>query len=532
MLKSINKWLDKPMRYPAFYYLSIVASIFSYLLSTTLIHLYDTDTYFLIDTGREIMKNGFLYTNPWSIVENMGFICQQWLYCVIVAFMHNNFGGFGMFVLIASQVTLYCFLAYRFLRLKGITLGQSCIVIGALMIIGQSYTINSRPELITIIILLCLALSLEKYVASGKWYWLLSIPVLNLLEINLHSSMWVFHYAVIVAYLVPAFYMKGLIVKEPKYKKLPVAITAIASLPVLLINPYGMDGVMYVFMTYKMHTFRWVDIAELALPDILSGVGIGALIMFTILIVTLVFKCAKSTSVNMVLGFGLLMLLAIRNNMFLVLAGLYCFRDLFSLPRFQSLSIDWKKNLNNGVFLALLLMDFFFLGLFYNRFVYLDNTEHIEDSVAYAINMNTITDYLDEYAEDGVSIMTGFNSGAFLEYKGYRNLFIDARPECYGYLMTGGEYLLAEYSAHCEYGSYQVVDEHVPNSENYFVTEEDMEAWLAKYNFDYIIVMSGDDSYLQGYMQACDQYVLAPGSEEIVQQPWMVFERADRVAAK
>ena len=531
MSAKISKWFNKPMKYMSFYYISIVVVVICYLLGTTLVHLYDTDTYFIIDTGREILKNGIVHTNPWSCVPGMNFICQQWLYCVVAAILQDTFGSFGMFLLISCQLFLYSFLAYRLLRRRGVTLGKSCIAVGALMIMGQSYTISTRPETITIIFLLCLALSLEHYIESGKWYWLLTIPVLNILEINVHSSMWVFHYAVLAAYLVPAFYFHNLVQKEPNFKRLPVILVAVASLPTLLLNPYGLSGALYVFTTYRMQVFKWVYIRELQLPEILSGIGISAILMIAVLVFTLIFKSAKSVSANMVLGFGLLMLLAVRNNMFLMIAGLYCFGDLFAVERIKSLSINWRKDLTNTVFLLLIAVDIFFLGFFFSRFTYLDNGENgrVEDSVAYARNMNTIVDYLDEYAEKDVKIMTGFDSGAYLEYYGYRNLFIDARPECYGYLMTGGEHLIAEYSAYCQWGHFRLEDEHIPKSSNYFVYEEDMEAWLDKYNFDYIIVYSGIDCYLQGYLQASDRYVLAPGSEEIVGQPWLVFERADRV---
>ena len=532
MGNKISRWFNKPMKHIWFYYMSIVAVTLCYILGTMLVHLYDTDTYFLIETGREIIKNGIIHTNPWSCVPDMEFICQQWLYCVIAAWLQDTFHGLGMFLLILTQVALYVVLAFRFLKRRGVSIGHSAIIVGVLLIMGQAYAISTRPETITIVVFLLLALSLEHYIDSGKWYWLLAIPVLNVLEINLHASMWSFHYAIILAYLVPTFYMPKQAKKAPKFKRLPMIIASIVGLPALLLNPYGWDGVMYVFTTYKMHIFRWVQIRELNPPEIMSGIGVCAIMVFVVLVFTLILKSARNASINMVLGFGLLMLLATRNNMFFLFAGLYCFGDLFSVEKLKSLDINWRKDLTNAVFILLVAVDIFFFGMFYSRLAYLDQAKygHLENSVAYARNMNTIINYLDEYAEPDAKIFTGFDTGAYLQYYGYKNLFIDARPECYGPLMTGGEHLIAEYSAYAQWGIYQVQDDdEFVGSEKYFVTEEDMEAWLDKYNFDYIIVFAGTDCYMQGYLQGSDRYVRAPGSENIVSQPWLIYERADRV---
>ena len=530
MQKKVSDWLHQPMNV-LFFKLSVIAISLSYFAHNMLVHLYDTDTYFLIDTGREIIKRGdVIRENIWSCVPGMKFVAQQWLYCVVTAFMQDTFGALGMFFLMFVQIAAYYLLAVHLMKKLGLDSVLRWLLATVVVILGQSYLFSTRPETITIIFFILLALCLEKFKETDKWYWLLGIPVLNVLEVNFHSSMWLFHYAIIFAYLVPAFYWPWKAKETKKIKWKSVAVASILSLPTLLINPYGLDGALYIVNSYRAKTFDWVMISEMQATQIMSIYGVCALVGVLILIVSSLMKSSKSTSVNMTLGFSLLMAMAVRNNMFLLFSLIYPLADLGCAIVDKGIKINWKKDLNRAVCILLIAADVFFIGLLYDRFDYIDggNEGRVEDSVAFAKNMNTIVDYLDDNAEEGVKILSGFDSGAYLEYRGYRNLFIDARPECYMKPITGNKNLLAEYSMYCTRGVRLVQKKGEP----YMLTTEEVEAWFAKYDFDYIVVDSGIDCFLAGYMYSSPNYVLAPGSEDVIDEPWLLFERIDRVEAR
>lgn len=45
---------------------------------------YDSDGWFLLATGREILKNGIPYANPWSFSSYRPIVVQQWLHDVLL----------------------------------------------------------------------------------------------------------------------------------------------------------------------------------------------------------------------------------------------------------------------------------------------------------------------------------------------------------------------------------------------------------------------------------------------------------------
>ena len=86
MLKKIKNWLDKPLSMKVFVG-SVFCIIVFYIMQRLTTSIYDSDMYFLIASGREILKNGIPYNNIWTIDSNSAIIIQQWLYDVILAFV-------------------------------------------------------------------------------------------------------------------------------------------------------------------------------------------------------------------------------------------------------------------------------------------------------------------------------------------------------------------------------------------------------------------------------------------------------------
>ena len=45
---------------------------------------YDNDIWFILASGREIVQNGFPYTNPWSVYSDLSIVIHQWLPYVLL----------------------------------------------------------------------------------------------------------------------------------------------------------------------------------------------------------------------------------------------------------------------------------------------------------------------------------------------------------------------------------------------------------------------------------------------------------------
>ena len=90
---------EKPLNEKLFFVLFAIIPIF-YLLERLVCSVYDSDMYFLIATGREILENGIPHTNVWTIDSSSGIIVQQWLYDVILAIVDKaGYVGFSLFIL-------------------------------------------------------------------------------------------------------------------------------------------------------------------------------------------------------------------------------------------------------------------------------------------------------------------------------------------------------------------------------------------------------------------------------------------------
>lgn len=73
----------------------ILFLIFTFLIVACLFDL-DNDFWFLINTGKHILNNGFPRIEPFTIHSNLDFIVQQWLSCTLFYLIYNNFGTIGM----------------------------------------------------------------------------------------------------------------------------------------------------------------------------------------------------------------------------------------------------------------------------------------------------------------------------------------------------------------------------------------------------------------------------------------------------
>ena len=283
-------------------------------------------------------------------------------------------------------------------------------------------------------------------------------------------------------------------------------VTCVGMFASLFINPYGTDGVLYLIKSFKAHTFGYIDVMEVAVTDFLSPQG--ATIMLCIVLFICAWKAGvlSSTTVNMTAGFLLMMMMAIRNNTCCIFVFAFVMRDLAQFIESKRDRIDWKKDLKLDIVPVLLFADLIFITNFTSScssvFTGTDGSETNLPLIASEIRK--------DYTED-MHIFTGFNCGAYFEYDGFKNLYIDARPEIYTSEFTGDKNILADYSKFCIYG-YDVSDMQsslmsgAQIRQGTPVTEDEMDAWLAEYDFDYLVTSPLSEPFLSAYLLKCDNY--------------------------
>ena len=95
----------------------IIALAIYILFSTFIFFRLNNDFWFLINTGKYILNNGFPVTEPFTVHSDFSFIVQQWLTDVIFYFTYNKFGVYGMLVLITIINTFIITLIYKICKL-------------------------------------------------------------------------------------------------------------------------------------------------------------------------------------------------------------------------------------------------------------------------------------------------------------------------------------------------------------------------------------------------------------------------------
>ena len=479
-IKEFNTWVERPLSPKIFFIMvSIIIGIctLGYMISC----LYDTDIFFMIASGREILENGFIYENIWSIDKGCPMVIQQWLYNIILVGCYK-WGNIGLFIFAIIRLCIFFGLLWHFLNFKKVSYGLRVISLVIFIFFTPYYVFSVRPELITVILLLTECICLEHFQLSGKKRWLFFLIPIMILEINLHASMWPTHFAILAVYVVPAikvpFILKNDLWKERKW----VFITAIFMIPAMWINPYGTDNVKYILKSFKAHTFDLVSITEMKQPTLLSFPGFVILLLMILFGIGLAKKCLHSTTVYICAGFLLMSMYAVRNEMFLIIAYLFLLRDISDL--LKNINYDWEKDIKNSLIfvlgISILLLGHVGIQTLDTLF-----TGDIEDFT----DMQTTKKIYDEIAKDydeDTRIFAGFNNGSYGEFYGLKNIYMDARPE----LFT----ILKEYSDYCLYG--------------HDINMKEMTKWFDGYDFNYVIVDTKNERVLNTYIQMRDDYHL------------------------
>lgn len=456
--------------------------------------------YFLIASGKEIVTNHSVpLTNVWTIDSSSNIILQQWLYDVFIyLFGQYDFAGLVSFVLI--QLVCFVIILWHFLGLKNINKYLRAFFIFTIVIFNQIYVFSIRPELVTLSLLLLECIVLEKYSTTKKWTYLLWLVPIMLLEMNLHGSMWPIHFAILLAYCVPAFYLpntENVSIKCGKWLSIIIPM-----LGILFVNPYGIDGILYIIKSFKADTFDYINVVELQDATFLSGPGVSILIALAFIVVCYRLKVLTSTTLNITLGFCLLAAYAIRNNMFMVISYAFLLRDLSTYLTVEQATVNWRKDVKNYFWPILVALNLFLMIFIIPRFGEFCKSDISEVSQSFEEIYNNIQE---NYNED-MHVFTGFNVGAYMEYRGMKNVYMDARPELYTSVFTGDKNILRDYSLYCVYGFNN-------KDKTQLATREEMDKWFASYDFDYVILNNFTEMYLSCYMRGKEGYELVEISD-------------------
>lgn len=449
------------------------------------INYYDGDAYWIIAQGREILKHGIVHTNTLSINPNDSIVVQQWLYDVILAIIYDNLGESGLYFWnllgwFGLLITSYCLF-----RIKHVNRYISVIV--AVFISVSFQYMNVRPECLSVILMLvecCILESVVNKLISNNWLWFL--PLIMLLEINLHASMWFFHIILLLPYIVKIPFVNRLNVFENFVIPIKnIRYIILLMFLVIFINPYGLDSIVYVLKSSPI--ISYVSITELQPVEYFTEYGIMSLISIILFVLILCKQRILSSDFFMILGLTILSLTMVRNCIFVSIALIYASSYFLSKINFEKeIFSKFITNELYGVFIcclfSILLLGFYSLSNM--------KTLNVIESKSSDGLYDVIT-YLNDNTDNDVKLFTGFNTGGIFEFYGYK-VYMDSRPELHSPIFNEGDNVLRDY-----FFLVKGVD-----TESNYLSPEDYDSIIQKNNFDYIVINNNIEKIFNIYLMS------------------------------
>ena len=206
----------------------------------------EADTYFVMNLGRYVLEHGFPHIDPFTVHENLQLVAQQWLSGVVFWEAYKNFGVEGLFVVDsiagAAAIVIYWRLCLFVSGGNKVLSFVISFVVGLLI----APSIVPRPHILSATCLLIEVFMLEKFTRTADAKFLIPLPLISIVLINLHAAVWLMSLVVCLPFL---------FVKNFRHIKFLLA----AMLGVLvcgLINPYGVEAMTYVFRSYGIEAIN------------------------------------------------------------------------------------------------------------------------------------------------------------------------------------------------------------------------------------------------------------------------------------
>ena len=462
MLKKIKEWNPSILA-------TILLLLFPFIIFGLKEFKLDNDFWFLYNTGKVIIQKGFIMIEPFTIHENLAFIPQQWLTDIIFYLIYNKFNIIGMLILELIINGLIIFLFYKLSMLisnrNNSSIILSIILDSFLLIIG---IITTRPQMFDIVLFTLEIYLLENYIKKDKNICLYFLPIISILLINLHASMWLMFFVFLIPYYIE--YVIKIIKKEKTYNIKLILIITIISFLVGFINPYTYHSILYLFNSYGIKEINNV-VGEMRPINIVNSRIVYFIMLFNLFVIYLNKGNNKIRYILLFLGTMYLCLTHLKGLLFFIISNIliisnYCCSN-------KKIKKIKPNRLEKIIYISLMIILVLFISL--NIKIYNENNNPLKE----------IADYLDSNTNKDIKLFTGYNEGSYLEYRGYK-CYIDPRAEVFLKNNNHKEDIFLEYY----------------NLNNKISNIKD---FLNKYNFDYLIITE-DYKYLLYEMQYNNNY--------------------------
>lgn len=462
----------------------------------------DSDTFFIAATGRYIVENGIVpTTNPFVIHEGFSVIIQQWLFDVLIYGIYNYFGNVGLLIYVTLIYAISMLLLYKYFGLFTEKTKTKNIVFIIASYLYTAYAV-ARPTGISFIAMLLLLYCMEKYRRTQKTSYLIALPFISLIVINMHAAMWPMMFVMMLPYVFPYTIPTKANIKENTKKWFTknkyIMLTSLIMFATGFINPNGIKGMAYVLLSYGSAT-NGVQIQELVPPSTNDFVGI--IIMLTFAFVAIYAYTNKDNILNahrdnqeeftrlyMALGTLILACMHTRNLWYLILGTTPIILTVLNNITFKKQKPK-KEEPTYALFIKALYIVVLTITITIILFKSCDYADYTNKDSTLAPYKAVA--YLDKNETSDITLYTEFNNGAFCEWHGYK-VYMDARPELFQKNINKKKDIYTEY---CDVAT---------GKANY-------EEFLNKYNFTHLIV--SDNTVFNMYLTLNSNYTAVVDGE-------------------
>ena len=433
----------------------------------------EMDIWFLLNHGKYVIEHGFPTIEPFSMHQGFSFVMQQWLSAVIFYLSYTVLGKYGLLLVVNIVNLLILLFTYKLCVLltdnrKRLSIVLTCIT----DILLLTSFIIPRPQIFTYLLLIITLYIMEKFIRCKDTKLLYLLPLISLLQINLHASMWFMIFLFMLPYVVRLFINK--LSDKGDNSLFKVIIIMIIMFLVGFINPYTTKNMFYVFTSYgNMYINRTV--VEMFPPIKLldnkvqnTYTSIHYLTVLSIISIYILNRKAKLNLTHMLLLLGVLILAttSIRNFPLLVIGTVpflgYNLKFLF--PKKKEFKHSIKDFLDRRYILALIILATFLIGAL------------VIKEVPFTNKLKPGIDYLEKnYDLEKIVLYANYEDGSYAEYRGLKP-YIDSRAEVFLESNNHKENIMKEF---------------------YFLQNGvlDYDKFISKYNFTHMIISKEDFLY-------------------------------------
>ncbi len=399
----------KPNKYICYLYLLVPL-----IINAVLSYSANEDIWYIMKYGEIILQKGFIHTDLLSIHNGLHIVIQQGFSNIIFYLIYKYLGNFGFFLLCELFVGLYLFIIYKICMLlsnKKVLLSVLIASISCTLL--EISFITPRPQIFTYLNLLLVIYIMEVFYKNNNSKTIYFLPLISLLQINLHASLWYYLFIFMLPYIVTLC-----INKNKKVNKL--FIIMIIMFLVGFINPYTYENVFFPFTTFDPIINNYI--LELYPINIISSqpsIALISLYFYIILAIQLLIyiyhKKGKLELRHLFLfgGTTILAIANVRNIPIFIIA---------TLPLLANYLKDMKWSINDkyvNTKPTWIIMTTFIL------IVALINPNRLESAVKKG------GDYLKEnYDPNNIVVYTNLDYGSYIEYLGFHSYF-DTRAEVF-----------------------------------------------------------------------------------------------------